>query len=298
LCPISRAQFTIDTTELENLDFIQRIPVGLYSFSILKPSENQEETEKNCEILVYDNVKQAYFDFIDDLPEFFRINDVLEEETLSASKLEELCQKVENEYFYGCEKHPAYRIEDIEDVLRYYALYETRPQFIEFKDRNKFDVTIVARELYEKPFGGDEERNYLNKVWEDDKTAWKAFFGYDRRYFVNEVYLAHRKFLFPDDFPKTTSLPQDIKEQREVDKLSLWELREKMPEYWKKLRDAVFEKSRDKDGYYTCARSGFKSKHKLHFQIDHIVPFSKGGLTTLDNLQILTRKENLIKGSK
>lgn len=50
---------SIDTSELENLEFIERIPVGLYSFSILKPSENDEETEKNCEVLIYDNIKQA-----------------------------------------------------------------------------------------------------------------------------------------------------------------------------------------------------------------------------------------------
>lgn len=288
---------SIDTKELENLDFIQRIPVGLYSFSILKSSQNQEEIEQNCEILVYDNIKHSYVDFVQDLPEFFRINGVLEKEMFSETELKELSQKVEIEYFYGCEKLPAYRIDDIKDILRYYALYETLPRFIEFKERDNFDVTRIAREIYEKPFGGDEERNYLNKLWEEDKTAWKAFFGYDRRYFVNEVYLAHRKLMFPDDFQKSVLQPRDIKEQREIEKLSLSELREKIPQYWKKLRDAVFEKSKDKDGYYTCARSGFKSKQKIHFQIDHIVPFSKGGLTTLDNLQILTRKENAIKGS-
>ena len=32
--------------------------------------------------------------------------------------------------------------------------------------------------------------------------------------------------------------------------------------------------------------------------VDHIIPISKGGLHHQDNLQVLTKKENLIKGNK
>ena len=63
------------------------------------------------------------------------------------------------------------------------------------------------------------------------------------------------------------------------------------------LRDTVFEKYKDKNGFYRCAISGEKNKSKINFQIDHIKPMSKGGLTILENLQILTRKENAIKGN-
>ena len=59
----------------------------------------------------------------------------------------------------------------------------------------------------------------------------------------------------------------------------------------------VFEKCKDSEGNYSCALSDYKSRNKLAFQIDHIKPLSIGGLTTLDNLQLLTRKENALKGS-
>lgn len=51
-------------------------------------------------------------------------------------------------------------------------------------------------------------------------------------------------------------------------------------------------------GYFFSAESGYRSKNRLDFQIDHIQPMSQGGKTTLDNLQLLTRKENGTKGDK
>ncbi len=287
---------SIDTDELKKLDFIERLPVGLYSFSLLKSSDKEEETQKNCEILVYDNIKKAYSDFINELPEFFKINNLKDKEIISENELVQLCKIIEDEYFYGCEKLPGYRIEDIKDVLQYYTLYENIPQFIEFKDREKFDITNIADEIYKKDLGERARKEYLMELWEKEQNQWKAFFGFDQKYFINEVYLALQKQSFPEPFEKSTLEPVDSKEQRELEKLSMSELRENYPLYWRKLRDTVFDKYKDNNGFYTCAISGEKSKSKLNFQIDHIKPISKGGLTILDNLQILTRKEHAKKG--
>jgi superfamily II DNA or RNA helicase len=54
---------TIDTTELEKLEFLRRIPLGYYCFSILEPSGIPDESiDKNYEVLLYDDTKQAYED--------------------------------------------------------------------------------------------------------------------------------------------------------------------------------------------------------------------------------------------
>ena len=288
---------TIDTRELEKIAFIERIPIGLYSFEILK-SEKNGEVEKNCKILVYDNLEQAYFDFINDLDYFFSINILNDIEELDEHKLQELSKKVEDEYFYGYDKFIGYGIEDIKDILRYYSLYENMPEFIKFKDRDKFDIKKIAKEIINRDFGEKRKDEYLKKIWENDSSHWKAFCGYSSfEYFNYEVFIAITKEHNPDFYKRHISKPEDIKELRELEKLSMFELREKFPKYWRQLKNKVYEKSKDENGLYTCVISGKKSNKKNKFQIDHIKPMSKGGLTTLENLQILTRKENAIKSN-
>lgn len=58
------------------------------------------------------------------------------------------------------------------------------------------------------------------------------------------------------------------------------------------LRRKVLKKSR-----HTCAQCG-RDLHQSGHHIDHIVPFSKGGLTTEDNLQALCPRCNLVKGNR
>ena len=62
-----------------------------------------------------------------------------------------------------------------------------------------------------------------------------------------------------------------------------------------KLREDI--KKRDN---YTCNKCGVSIQDEPHLllEIDHIVPISKGGLTTEDNLQTLCWKCNRLKGSK
>jgi hypothetical protein len=79
--------------------------------------------------------------------------------------------------------------------------------------------------------------------------------------------------------------------------LSLYEIRQKFPELGEKIMAAVFDKFTDADGCYYSAQSGYKNRNKLDFQIGYIVPMSQGGKTVLDNLQLLTRAENMKKDS-
>ena len=70
------------------------------------------------------------------------------------------------------------------------------------------------------------------------------------------------------------------------------------PKHHELLRERVYEKFTDEKGFYFCANSGYKSTSKFNFHIDHIKPMHNGGLTILENLQLLTRKENTKKGVK
>ncbi|HZG00954.1 MAG TPA: helicase-related protein, partial [Chitinophagales bacterium] len=281
--------------ELEKLDFIERVPLGIYHFSILQPVDG-EAHEKNCEVLVYDNIRQSYTDFVAALPLFFEAHKLNDKEALGEAELDELSEEVEDEFFYGSLKYPAYHIQDIKDILQYYAQNDVEPRYIELKERSKYDLSRIAQKILDDDMGHRAAAEFKNQLWDSNETEWKAFFGYDKRYFLNEIDLAIRRLSNPDLFKKASTIARDTKETRELNKLSMSDLREHAPQYWKQLSDEVFTRHRDEDGNYVSASGKYKSKNKLDFQIDHIIPLHNGGLTKPDNLQLLTRSENGLKG--
>lgn len=282
--------------ELEKLDFIERIPLGIYHFSILQPVDG-EAHEKNCEVLVYDNIRQAYNDFVSALPHFFEAHKLTDKDILTEDELDVLAENVEDNFFYGSLKYPAYYIQDIKDILQYFAQVEAAPKYIELKEREKYDLGKVAQAIIEEDKGRKAEEEYKSQLWDGNEIEWKAFFGYDKRYFLNEIDLAIRRLSNPDLFKKSKTIPTDAKEVREFNKLSMSELREFAPKVWERLSDSVYNKHKDSEGYYVSATGDYKSKKKKDFQIDHIKSMHNGGLTEIDNLQLLTRSENGFKGA-
>ena len=285
---------TVDTEDIETLDFIERIPVGVYSFSILINSKDGEPDEKNCDILVYDCLEQAYEDFINDLDYVFKEKNVGEKEFLDDYELDYLCNFVKNEYFEGYDKTLGYRDEDIKDLLRYYALKEAKPSILKFEDRDKFDVSKIAQHIWDEDMGAKMQPKYIDDLWTAKDSFWKLLFGNNKKYFINCINSEIYKLNNGEDYIEGEK-PKRIEEQIELDKLSLSELREVNPIYWRELVNVIYDRSKDSDGFYHSAISDFKSDNKRNFQIDHIKPMSKGGLTELSNLQLLTRKENMIK---
>ena len=283
--------------ELEKLNFIERFPVGIYQFRFLDKIDEQE-IDKNCEVLVYDNILQSYLDFMDALPSFFEQNKLTDIDYIAEDELEELAETIEEEFFKGTVKYPAYHLQDIKNILQFYAEKEEIPPFIELKDREKYDIDKIAEEIREKDLGERSQTELINKIWEDNEIAWQTFFNFDKRNFLREVGLAQQRLRSPELFIRHDIKPREEKELRSYEKLSLSQLSELDPIYEKQLRDRVFKKFTDKDGFYFSAESGYRSKNKLIFQIDHIVPMHNGGLTVFENLQLLTRAENAIKGIK
>lgn len=283
--------------ELEKLNFIERFPVGIYQFRFLDKIDD-EEIDKNCEVLVYDNILQSYKDFIDALPSFFEQHKLTERDNLEDDELEEYAEIIEEEFFKGTVKYPAYHLQDLKNIIQYYTVKDELPPYIELKDRDKYDIDKIANEIREKDLGEKSQTELINQIWEDNEIAWQTFFNFDKRNFLREIQLAKTRLSHPELFVRHDIKPREEKELRSYEKLSLSQLREQEPVYEKNLRDKVFAKFTDENGFYYCAVSGHKSKNKLDFQIDHIKPMHNGGLTVFNNLQLLTRSENAKKGNK
>ena len=80
--------------------------------------------------------------------------------------------------------------------------------------------------------------------------------------------------------------------------MDMQELKKYYPEYFRELREyLILHMKKDEEGYYYSAvqedgEPPVRSKHLAAFEMDHIIPISKGGLTVKENLQMITRKQN------
>lgn len=286
----------IDTTKLELVPFEKRIPVGMYIFDYLE--ENGDS--RSCQVMVYDSTKEAYENMIAQLPVLFQefecdgddAGEYLPDETL-----EEMTAQCRDTFFLG-EMLPPYDESDIVRILKFYALNGEAPLFYSFDevDRQKLDVSELARHIVDKDMRQSETTAYLNELWENgDDNILQLFFG-KKTYFLRNVNIEVCKLQGGyDDADDGRNVKYSNKR---MDELTLEEIRKINPALEKELRDGAFEKARNNKGQYVCACCGRTDSSRIIFQVDHIKPMAKGGLTRPNNLQILCRYCNGLKGDK
>lgn len=82
---------------------------------------------------------------------------------------------------------------------------------------------------------------------------------------------------------------EKVVEQELIDQGILFGEQNKRPPIPREVVDAVYKRDAGR-----CVYCGSTD----NLQLDHIIPFSKGGATTIENLQLLCRKCNLEKSNK
>ena len=285
------ANDSIDTTRLEGVEFIKRVPLGMYVFTFM----DGNSIEHTHQILVYDNSEQRYKALISALPSIFQDFGV-DDETIENDTLEDMITQCETAYFDG-DMIPAYNRRDIEYLLKFFAQKESEPLFIilDAVDRQKLDVSLIAKEIIDKDMRRGEQNAYVNNLWEDDQSLLRVYFG--NKYFLRrQLEIEIDKVL--GEFPTCTDESNATGEEIDLETLTLYTLSTVAPEIARTIKNKVYSTAKTKDGQYRCNDCGKKSPHKALFNIDHIFPMSKGGKTRLDNLQLLCRPCNIKKGNR
>lgn len=103
------------------------------------------------------------------------------------------------------------------------------------------------------------------------------------------------KIRYPDIYEETENV---VYETRKLEELSLHDIGKVNPEMELRLREMAFEKAKTSDDKYQCAACGMKNRFKACFHVDHIIPMNQGGKSVPENLQILCRRCNGIKGDQ
>ena len=281
----------VDTTALEKVPFEQRIPLGMYAFTYLE----ENGMDHAYQVMVYDSTQDSYKNLMDALPSLFKSFGATEE-YLTEAQLDEMEAQCRDSFFCG-EMIPPYERKDVLNILKYYAQYEAVPQFYTFAevDRNKLDVSKIAKYIWDEDMGDRKRAEYLDSLWESaDDNMLRLFFG-RKLYFLRQIDIERMKLAHPDIYDDEDNIKYGT---RALEDLPLHEIGKINPTLEKTLRDQAFEKAKDANGNYRCACCGVTDKSRIYFQVDHIVPMNSGGKSVADNLQILCRQCNGTKGDQ
>ena len=278
---------TVDTSKLESIDFIKRVPLGIYVFTFI----DEANMEHNHQILVYNNSEQRYKDLIQALPELFAEFGV-DDEIIEAKTLNEMINQCKFAYFSE-DMIPPFKHIDIEYLLKYFAQKESAPLFVPFDevDRKNVDLSLVAKEIVEMDMRPSERRAHTDELWNDEKSLVRVYFG--SKYFFNRQ-LDMEIYKLTGDFPVCEITDNIIGEEISLEDLPLYEWQRYALDKYESMKKFVFDSAKSGDKF-VCAECGKSSPHKGLFQIDHIHPMSKGGKTVSENLQLLCRTCNLQK---
>ena len=281
-----------DTSLLEKVPFTQRIPVGMYAFTYL---EENGGIEHAYQVMVYNSSQKAYENMMDSLPDLFQSFHA-EEEYLSEHQLMEMEKQCRDTFFCG-EMVPPYEPKDVIHILKYYAQYESVPKFYTFDevDRSKLDVGMIAQHIWAEDMGERKKAEYIDKIWNDaDDNMLRLFFG-KKLYFLRQLDIELMKIRYPDIYEETANV---VYETRKLEELSLHDIGKVNPKLEMQLRDAAFEKAKTSDGKYQCAVCGMKNRSKTCFHVAHTFPMNQEGKSVRENIQILCRQCNGIKGDQ
>ena len=282
---------SVDTSALEKVPFEQRIPIGMYAFSYLE----ENGMDHAYQVMVYNSTQEAYKQLMDSLPSLFASFEATEE-YLRDEELEEMERQCRDSFFCG-ELVPPYEPRDVLNILKYYTQYEAIPQFYTFAeiDRSKLDVTAIAQHIWDEDMGQRKKSEYIDSIWDSgDDTMLKLFFG-RKLYFLRQLDIELMKLSHSSDLYEDRE--SNVKYgTRALEDLPLYEIGKIDPMLEKQLRDQAFEKARNKRGFYECACCGKTDQSRVYFQVDHIVPMNGGGKSVAENLQILCRQCNGMKG--
>ena len=280
------ADANVDTSRLESIAMIERIPLGMYLLSTF---------EWNHQILIYNSTESAYQSLIQDLDEIMELY-AIDDEVIPDDLLDQMTNYCVENYF---DEHmvPAVNRGDISHLLMFFAQKAVAPVFVTLDeiDRKKLDVSVIAKKIYDGDMSARQQKEYIEQLWNDETSMVRVF--YSKLYFFKRMIdievdkLAGYIEIAP-------SRPKTKAEQRKLEALPLYEIIRLYPEYGIALKERVFDRARNQDGHYVCAecKEVFKTRERL--QVDHIKPMSKGGLTTEDNLQILCSTCNMRKGDR
>lgn len=160
-------------------------------------------------------------------------------------------------------------------------IYNTRPIFYAFVTHEDVDAYFDKYISASEEERADMDREYRSDMerWEEEQNKqYKAYQDAEERRRIAEKIKAKQR---------RRQLEKEVRQEL-IDSGELFGDKTKRPPIPREVADAVWRRDGGR-----CVYCGSTE----NLQYDHIIPFSKGGATTLENLQLLCQKCNLDKSN-
>lgn len=168
---------------LKEIPFQKSIPLGLYLFELLIPTEEGEVTEHR-EIIIFESTAESYAKLMQGLPKL--VSRDLREERLSDERLTTLTREAERLYFQEASYIPAYETRDIRALIQYYAMTEQIPNFYAFEQREETNIERYVEHIMTHELSRREEVQWLKQQWEQN-IFLQLYFGHRLELFVRAI---------------------------------------------------------------------------------------------------------------
>lgn len=278
-----------DTSELQNLPAIMRIPVGWYGFDLEYKFENEEPDYKSHKVLVFEHHKPAFDGLAKHIADLFNKYDYNKNKELEDTEKADLLTEV-NKRFFDVIEYPEPKIKDSDlmHLIEYFDTHGVMPPYFTFEERDAFDITKLANEIINKDFGPTSKEAFLDECWgeNDGNSIWKQFYT-NINYFKTLIDFEIRRITRP---PQDSAIPIVSYKQEKLEDMPLYQW---PPKEHRMMLEAVYERWNREN-----PKERVESFERFKNDIDHVYPISEGGKTTLENLRPLLRSENKRKGGR
>jgi hypothetical protein len=159
-------------------------------------------------------------------------------------------------------------------IMRHLAQNGSSPEFVNFNQRNLYDLDKVAEQLIDTP--PRECNTYLKNLFNNEGSLWQVLYGgnfiYFKKAFDNAV-----NIILNGGVPGLLQIPPEDPEPLPI------------------LKDKIRQQVMKRDNYQ-CLCCGKERRKGVPLEIDHILPVAMGGKNVPSNLQTLCRQCNGLKG--
>ncbi len=256
--------------------YMSLIPLGWYSIeftkSVINDNGEEEMITAREAVPVYNINKEDFECFINnadpnDFPE-------CEDESIKDDVIDKYAQKYMDKYFKEEDNIGDNLKNYIGSLLKHIAQNKKQPKFINFRERNYYNLSEIAKEyLSVNPV---HAKQMCLQMFNDESKLWKTLYKNSYNFycaFRREQDIALFEENIETEQPKETQSTESV-----VD--------------WDSLREQVLIRDN-----YTCKCCGKQKGRGIKLEVDHIIPVNMGGRSVVDNLQTLCKECNNAKGT-